>query len=65
MMFLLASPLQETETGEPSASTATASSKLCYCQVTKIFPDTSNTKFPIQKLTQAEDTEIKANQGSK
>lgn len=26
MMFLLASPVQETETGEPSASTATASS---------------------------------------
>lgn len=32
-MFLLASALQETETGEPSASTATASNTLCYYQV--------------------------------
>jgi hypothetical protein len=41
MMFLLVSPLQETEAGEPSASTATASS-IQFGQFGKILDSTSN-----------------------
>ena len=40
MIFLLVSPLKETETGEPSASTATARSILLKC---KYFPSTAYT----------------------
>jgi hypothetical protein len=42
MIFLLVSPLQETDTGEPSASTATASS-IWFCWVGKIL-DTLETR---------------------